>query len=104
VQIENALTSNPNILEAAVIGVPDKKYGEVVGAWIKPKAGVTLSRENVKKIVWESMNPQVRILVDPRTGCNCLRRTHQRGFGSLRRMALRMSSRRLVVGRCKNTF
>lgn len=58
VQIENALTSNPNILEAAVISVPDKKYGEVVGAWIKLKAGVTLSRESVRKIVWESMNPQ----------------------------------------------
>ncbi|KAH9992273.1 acetyl-CoA synthetase-like protein [Russula vinacea] len=58
VQIENALTSNPHILEAAVVSVPDKRYGEVVGAWIKPKAGVTLSRESVRKIVWESMNPQ----------------------------------------------
>jgi acyl-CoA synthetase (AMP-forming)/AMP-acid ligase II len=72
VQIENALTSNPNILEAAVISVPDKKYGEVVGAWIKPKAGVTLSRASVRKIVWESMNPQVRILIDLRSSCNCL--------------------------------
>lgn len=61
-QIENALTSNPSILEAAVVGVPDKKYGEVVGAWIKPRAGAKLSRERVRKIVWESMNPQVRIL------------------------------------------
>lgn len=108
VQIENALTSNPNIIEAAVISVPDEKYGEVVGAWIKPKAGATLSRERVRKIVGESMNPQVRILVDIRTSCNCLRRTHQRGFGSLGRvagpMALRMSSRRRLVGKCKNTF
>jgi acyl-coenzyme A synthetase/AMP-(fatty) acid ligase len=104
VQIENALTSNPSILEAAVISVPDKKYGEVVGAWIKPKAGVTLSRESVRKIVWESMNPQVRILVDIRTIYNRLRRTHQRGFGSLERMALRTSSRIRLVGRCKNTF
>lgn len=70
VQIENALICNPNILEAAVIGVPDKKYGEVVGAWIKPKTGVTLSRESVRRIVWESINPQVRILVDLRTSCN----------------------------------
>jgi acyl-coenzyme A synthetase/AMP-(fatty) acid ligase len=88
VQIENALTSNQNILEAAVISVPDKKYGEVVGAWIKPKAGVTLSRESIRKIVWESMNPQVRILIDLRTSCDCPRRTHQRGFGSLGRMTL----------------
>ena len=104
VQIENALTSNQNIVEAAAIGIPDKKYGEVVGAWIKPKAGITMSRECVRKIVWESMNPQVRILVDPRTSCDCLRRTLQRGFGSWGRMALRTSSRRRLVGRCKNTF
>jgi len=58
VQIENALTSNPCIVEAAAVSVPDKRYGEVVGAWIKPKDGVTLSRESVRKIVWENMNPQ----------------------------------------------
>jgi len=104
VQIENALTSNPNVLEAAVITVPDKKYGEVVGAWIKPKSGVTLSREGVRKIVWENMNPQVRILVYLGTSCNILRRTHQRGFGSLGRMALRASCRRRLVVRCRNTF
>ena len=61
VRIENALTSNPSILEAAVVSVPDKKYGEVVGAWIRPKTGAKLSRERVRKVVWESMNPQVCI-------------------------------------------
>lgn len=61
VQIENALTSNPSILEAAVVSVPDEKYGEVVGAWIRLRAGAKLSRESVRKIVWESMNPQVCI-------------------------------------------
>jgi acyl-CoA synthetase (AMP-forming)/AMP-acid ligase II len=55
------LTCNSSILEAAVISVPDKKYGEVVGAWIRPRTGAKLSREGVKKIVWEYMNPQVRI-------------------------------------------
>jgi len=58
VQIENVLTSHPSILEAAVVSVPDKVYGEVVGAWIRPKAGVKLSRKGVKKIVCEGMNPQ----------------------------------------------
>jgi acyl-coenzyme A synthetase/AMP-(fatty) acid ligase len=61
VQIENALTSHPSVAEAAVISVPDKKYGEVVGAWIKHKAGAKLSRESVRMIVWDSMNPQVSI-------------------------------------------
>ncbi|KAH9983134.1 acetyl-CoA synthetase-like protein [Russula compacta] len=58
VQIENVLTSYPSILEAAVVGVPDKKYGEVVSAWIRLKAGAMLSRERARTIVWESMNPQ----------------------------------------------
>ncbi|KAH9962203.1 acetyl-CoA synthetase-like protein [Russula dissimulans] len=58
VKIENALTSNPSILEAAIVSVPDEKYGEVVGSWIRLKSGAKLSREGVRKIVWESMNPQ----------------------------------------------
>jgi len=58
VQIENVLTSNPSILEVAIVSVPDKKYGEVVGAWVRPKPGAKLSRERVRKVVWESMNPQ----------------------------------------------
>ncbi|KAF8273702.1 hypothetical protein EI94DRAFT_1776296 [Lactarius quietus] len=57
VQIENTLTSHPSVLEAAVISVPDKKYGEVVGAWIKLKAGAKLSRgamnpQNAPEWVW----------------------------------------------------
>ena len=60
VRIENVLTSHPSIQEAAVVSVPDKKYGEVVGTWIKRKTGVKVTREGVNKIVWESMNPQVR--------------------------------------------
>ena len=70
VQIENALTSNPCVLEAAVVSVPDKRYGEVVGAWIRPKVGVTLSRESVRKTVWETMNPQVRDPVDLGASCD----------------------------------
>ena len=62
VQIENALAAHPSVVEAAVISVPDKKYGEVVGAWIKLKAGAKLSRESVRRIVWDSMNPQVGVL------------------------------------------
>lgn len=104
VQIENALTSNLCIVEAAAVSVPDKRYGEVVGAWIKLKDGVTLTRESVRKIVWENMNPQVRDPVDLGASCDCLRRMHQRGYGSLGRMARRMSSRRRRVGRCRNIF
>jgi len=105
VKIENALTSNPSILEAAVVSVPDEKYGEVVGAWIRLKAGAKLSREGVRKIVWESMNPQVR-RVPSDLGSRCDRpfRMHRRGFGFLGRMGLRLSFRRQRAGRCRSTF
>ncbi|KAH9974146.1 hypothetical protein BGW80DRAFT_1305506 [Lactifluus volemus] len=58
IRIENVLTSHPAIQEAAVVSVPDNRYGEVVGAWVRHKTGVKVTREGVNKIVWESMNPQ----------------------------------------------
>ncbi|KAL1745248.1 hypothetical protein HDZ31DRAFT_82110 [Schizophyllum fasciatum] len=58
VQIENALTDHPAIREAAAIAVPDNRYGEVVGAWIAREPGTEVSREEVRRAVAESMNPQ----------------------------------------------
>ncbi|KAJ2930971.1 hypothetical protein H1R20_g6124, partial [Candolleomyces eurysporus] len=60
VQIENTLTAHHSIREAAVVSVPDPKYGEVVGAWIvrEPGAEVKLSRKEVRDVVWRGMNPQ----------------------------------------------
>ncbi|KAI0689817.1 acyl-CoA synthetase [Cytidiella melzeri] len=60
VQIENALTATPTILEAAVVSVPDTVYGEVVGAWIvkDPVRGLNVSRQDVRKVVASALNPQ----------------------------------------------
>ncbi|KAF8189860.1 hypothetical protein K438DRAFT_1832207 [Mycena galopus ATCC 62051] len=58
IQIENVILTNPEIEEAAVVSVPDDKYGEVVGAWIVRKSGSTVSREAVRATVSGSMNPQ----------------------------------------------
>lgn len=59
-QIENALTTSPAILEAAAVSVPDPFYGEVVGAWIvRDPHSTPISREGVRKVVSSSMNPQV---------------------------------------------
>ncbi|KAJ7268374.1 hypothetical protein C8J57DRAFT_1325005 [Mycena rebaudengoi] len=58
VQIENVILTNPAIEEAAVVSVPDTKYGEVVGAWIVRKPGAHISREAVRQTVSHSMNPQ----------------------------------------------
>ncbi|MFF7451768.1 MULTISPECIES: AMP-binding protein [unclassified Streptomyces] len=38
-EIEDVLTSDPSVLEAAVIGVPDEKWGEVVVAYVQPRPG-----------------------------------------------------------------
>ncbi len=66
VQIENVLTAEEGVLEAAAVAVPDDKYGEVVGAWIVRRpgnAGRALTREAVRRAVTERMNPQASILI-----------------------------------------
>ena len=46
-EIEDFLYTYKGIMDAQVIGVPSKKYGEEVMAWIKPKEGVTLTEEEL---------------------------------------------------------
>jgi long-chain acyl-CoA synthetase len=46
-EVENALYEHAGILEAAVIGVPDERWGEAVHAVIVPKAGVDLLEEDI---------------------------------------------------------
>ncbi|TFK20517.1 acyl-CoA synthetase [Coprinopsis marcescibilis] len=59
VQIENVLTAHPAIREAAVVSVPDPKYGEVVGAWIVREQGQQpLTPQEVREVIWKNMNPQ----------------------------------------------
>ena len=61
VQIENVLTAHPEIREAAVVAVPDAKYGEVVGAWlVREPHATSLTKEVARRVVSEGMNPQVR--------------------------------------------
>ena len=38
-EIEEFLYTHPDILDAQVIGVPDKKYGEELCAWVRMKPG-----------------------------------------------------------------
>ncbi|MCX4767830.1 AMP-binding protein [Streptomyces sp. NBC_01275] len=41
-EIEDVLTGDPSVLEAAVIGVPDEKWGEVVVAYVQPRPGAAV--------------------------------------------------------------
>jgi fatty-acyl-CoA synthase len=48
-EIEDFLLTHPEVSEVQVIGVPDRKYGEEVMAWIKPKPDTTLKPEDLTR-------------------------------------------------------
>jgi acyl-CoA synthetase (AMP-forming)/AMP-acid ligase II len=101
------LTTHNAIREAAAVSVPNKEYGEVVGAWIVREPGTSLSREKIRELVALSMNPQVS---EPSSSLALtiqhifVHRMLQHGFGSLERMATLMSFRKQRVGRSRSTF
>jgi fatty-acyl-CoA synthase len=47
-EVEEYLHHHPAVAEVAVVGLPDTVYGEVVSAWIVPRAGESLCAEDVK--------------------------------------------------------
>ncbi len=47
-EVEEFLFTHPRIAEVAVIGMPDKYYGEEVMAWVRLKAGETMSGEELR--------------------------------------------------------
>jgi fatty-acyl-CoA synthase len=48
-EIEEFLYAMPGVEDVQVVGVPDQKYGEVVGAFIRRKAGSELSEGDVRE-------------------------------------------------------
>jgi long-chain acyl-CoA synthetase len=46
-EVENAIYTHPAVLEAAVVGVPDEKWGERVHAVVVVKPGMSLSSEEL---------------------------------------------------------
>jgi long-chain acyl-CoA synthetase len=51
VEVEDVLYTNPKILEVAVVGVPDEKFGELVKAVVVPKAQTNITEAEVKEWV-----------------------------------------------------
>jgi fatty-acyl-CoA synthase len=47
-EIEEFLYSHPDIADVQVIGVPDKKYGEEICAWVRVREGATLDADGVR--------------------------------------------------------
>jgi acyl-CoA synthetase (AMP-forming)/AMP-acid ligase II len=50
-EIESVLTKHPNIMVAAVVGIPDEVLGEVVCAFIQLKKGTEISEDEIKAFV-----------------------------------------------------
>uniref|UniRef100_A9A666 AMP-dependent synthetase and ligase n=1 Tax=Methanococcus maripaludis (strain C6 / ATCC BAA-1332) TaxID=444158 RepID=A9A666_METM6 len=47
-EIEEFLYTIPGINDAQVVGIPDEKYGEIVGAFVIPKEGYDIREEDVR--------------------------------------------------------
>ncbi len=48
-EVERAIYTHPAVLEVAVVGVPDAKWGEVGAAFVLPKPGATLGGEELRE-------------------------------------------------------
>ena len=48
VEVEAFLFAHPKIADVAVVGLPDRKLGEIVAAWIRLRAGETMTREELR--------------------------------------------------------
>lgn len=56
-EVEEALYALPEVEECAVIGLPDREWGEKVTAFIKPKAGMSIRPEEVKQALKTRLSP-----------------------------------------------
>jgi fatty-acyl-CoA synthase len=54
-EVEEYLHKHPNVAEAAVVGLPDAKYGEVVSAWIVAKPGTTITCDEILEFCREQI-------------------------------------------------
>jgi acyl-CoA synthetase (AMP-forming)/AMP-acid ligase II len=62
-EVENCLLAHPTVKEVSVVGVPDEKYGEVVGAFVVLSPGTNANRicsEEKKHLLKEDLRSWVR--------------------------------------------
>jgi fatty-acyl-CoA synthase len=54
-EIEAVLHTHPDIAEAHVVGVPSRRYGEEVMAWLRPRPGATLAEADLRTYCLQRM-------------------------------------------------
>ncbi|NWG54679.1 MAG: AMP-binding protein [Hydrogenophilaceae bacterium] len=57
-EIENVLLEHPDVLEAAVVGAPDEKWGEIVVCFLRLRPGAILDRQALIAHCRERISPQ----------------------------------------------
>lgn len=83
-EIENCLLEHTDVAEIAVVGLPDDKYGEIVGAFIRLNAGSTADADILKAHCRAEISPQkspsVWVFVEgfPLTGSGKIKRFEMR--------------------------
>jgi acyl-CoA synthetase (AMP-forming)/AMP-acid ligase II len=90
VEVENAVAKHPAVMQCAVIGVPDDKWGELVHVCVVPKPGMSLTlaelQEHCKSLIAGYKAPRVLEIIEelPMSGAgkilkNKLREKHWEG-------------------------
>jgi acyl-CoA synthetase (AMP-forming)/AMP-acid ligase II len=62
--VENVLMKHPSIMEAAIIGVPDERWGETPKAFITVVPGSAVDGEDIHN--WALENPELSRFMVPR--------------------------------------
>jgi fatty-acyl-CoA synthase len=57
-EIENVLLEHPDVAEVAVVGIPDDKWGEVIGAFVRMEDGRALNIDDLRSHCRTQMSPQ----------------------------------------------
>jgi long-chain acyl-CoA synthetase len=55
IEVEEALSRHPDVLEVTVIGVPDERWGEAVTALIVRREGATAEADELVAFAWEQL-------------------------------------------------
>ncbi len=57
-EIENVLLEHPSVSEVAVVGLPDKKWGEIISCFIRPEGNRALDIQELHRYCREHLSPQ----------------------------------------------